>query len=72
MTPSSTWHVYPRNERNRQRRLHHLGILDTGREEAFDAIARRVGAALCAPIALISFVDGQRLWFKSHIGLEAG
>jgi diguanylate cyclase (GGDEF)-like protein len=61
----------PSNEAQRLKALHAYGILDSAAEQAFDDLARI--AALCCdmPIALISLVDRDRQWFKSHIGLDA-
>ncbi len=45
-------------------------ILDTASEIAFDDLTA-LAAHICAtPIALISFVDENRLWFKSEIGFQ--
>ncbi|MBW3622975.1 MAG: PAS domain S-box protein [Armatimonadetes bacterium] len=50
--------------------LQQYRILHTPQEKAFDDITR-LAAFLCdAPIALVSFVDGDRFWFKSKVGLE--
>lgn len=48
-------------------------ILDTPPEEAFDRITALAADLFTAPIAIISFFDRQRqrLWFKSHHGLDA-
>lgn len=47
-----------------------LAILDTPPEDTFDALAR-VAAAVCdMPIAIVSLLDGDRLWFKAATGLE--
>jgi signal transduction histidine kinase len=47
-------------------------ILDTEQDEAFDQFTR-LAARLCAcPMALISFVDRERVWLKSAIGLVRG
>lgn len=45
-------------------------IMDTGSEEAFDELARLAAYICKTPIALISFVDENREWFKSIVGLE--
>lgn len=51
--------------------LREYGILDTPPEPAFDDIAA-LAARLCgAPIALISFVDEDRQWFKALVGVTA-
>jgi two-component sensor histidine kinase len=51
--------------------LKHYEILDTPPEAAFDHITAFAADLFKAPIAIISFLDGNRLWFKSHHGLEA-
>lgn len=45
-------------------------ILDSPPEVAFDRIAALAADIFSAPIALISFRDRNRLWFKSHHGFE--
>jgi signal transduction histidine kinase len=46
-------------------------VLDTDREEVFDEIAD-LAAAICeAPMALITFVDDDRVWLKSKVGISA-
>ena len=44
-------------------------ILDTPPEEEFDDITRLVARICDAPIAVINFIDRDRQWFKSEIGL---
>jgi two-component sensor histidine kinase len=44
-------------------------ILDTPPEPAFDRFAALAAGLFNAPIALIGFRDGDRLWFKAHHGL---
>lgn len=51
--------------------LHATGILDTPPEERFDRITRLAQRMFGAPIALVSLVDRDRLWFKSRCGLSA-
>ncbi len=46
-------------------------ILDTPPEPAFDDLTRLAGEICGTPIALISLLDEQRYWFKSHLGLDA-
>ncbi|MBC7988023.1 MAG: PAS domain S-box protein, partial [Luteimonas sp.] len=56
-------------DRSRVALLRAYGILDTPPEIEFDRIAR-LAAGICAtPIALISLVDGERVWFKSAHGV---
>ncbi|MEO7326695.1 MAG: GAF domain-containing sensor histidine kinase [Dokdonella sp.] len=59
----------PVNEPARLAALRSYGILDTGFEGAFDDIAK-IAAYVCrAPIAVVNFIDAERQWFKSEIGL---
>ncbi|MEM7476555.1 MAG: response regulator [Planctomycetota bacterium] len=59
------------NEQERLAALHKYGILDTGSDEFFDRITRITARTLNLPIAVISLVDRDRIWFKSAFGLEA-
>ncbi|MDF3035870.1 MAG: two-component hybrid sensor & regulator [Paucimonas sp.] len=45
-------------------------ILDTNREEIFDRIVEFAAKICETPIAIITFVDEQRQWFKASIGLD--
>jgi len=61
----------PNNEATRLRALHEYAILDTLGEAAYDDITK-LAAHICGmPIAVISLVDSDRQWFKSHFGLAA-
>lgn len=60
----------PADEEERLEAVRGLGLLDTETEERFDRHARIAAAALDAPIALITLVDRDRQWFKSHLGFE--
>lgn len=57
-------------DRQRLAALYRYGILDTPEEEAFDRITNLAARLLDAPIALTTFVDEDRQWFKSCIGME--
>src|ERR1700755_1996361 len=59
------------NEADRLAALKRYEILDTLPEAAFDHITALAAELFKAPIAIISFLDGNRLWFKSHHGLDA-
>lgn len=59
------------NESQRIQALQDLGILDTPPEERFDRLTRLARRVFDVPIALVSLVDTNRQWFKSHDGLEA-
>jgi signal transduction histidine kinase len=58
------------NEEERLGALRRYGVLDTPASRTFDRIAARAARLCSAPIALISFVDENRVWFKSHHGIE--
>lgn len=50
--------------------LARFDILDAGPDEAFDSITRAAAAACDVPIALLTFVESDRIWFKSRFGLS--
>jgi diguanylate cyclase (GGDEF)-like protein/PAS domain S-box-containing protein len=57
-------------EAQRLQVLGRLAVLDTEPEQAFDELTQ-LAAQLCGtPMALVSLVDRDRQWFKSHLGLE--
>ena len=61
----------PLNEAERLAALREYRILDTPPEPAFDDLAR-LTARLCeSPIAIISFVDQDRIWLKAAVGIDA-
>ena len=45
-------------------------VLDTPPESVFDNITRLAAAIFRTPIALVSLIDKERQWFKSHFGLD--
>src|SRR4029079_14599664 len=49
--------------------LHAYGILDTPREDEFDAIVKVVSTICGTPISIINLIDRERQWFKAEIGL---
>lgn len=57
------------DEDARQRALDALGILDTPREERFDRIARLAQELFDVPMVGVTFIDRDRQWRKSEIGL---
>lgn len=59
----------PANEADRLVALESLELLDTASESDYDNITR-LAAAICGTrISLISLIDKDRQWFKSHHGL---
>src|SRR5215472_14706063 len=63
--------VLPHNEAERLDALRRYKILDTPPEAAFDQIARMAANFFRVPMAGISLVDADRVWFKSRIGIDA-
>ncbi|MFY1045981.1 ATP-binding protein [Chryseobacterium sp. GP-SGM7] len=59
------------DEQNRLKALYSYDILDTATEKDFDELTELAAAICDTPISLISFVDKDRQWFKSHYGLDA-
>jgi len=51
--------------------LRHYEILDTPPEAPFERITALAANLFNVPIAIIGFLDRDRLWFKSHRGLPA-
>jgi len=60
----------PQNELPRLESLRNFRILGTSCEQEFDDIARLAAVVCDAPVAVITFIDEQKVWFKAKIGLE--
>jgi diguanylate cyclase (GGDEF)-like protein len=60
----------PDNEKERLAALRILGVLDSTAEQSFDDLTLLAATVCDTPVSLVSFVDEQRQWFKSHRGLE--
>src|ERR671912_2185411 len=58
------------NEEERLAAIQKYGILDTEFEIEYDDIVKLASQLCDTPIALITFVDRDRQWFKAKIGLE--
>jgi formate hydrogenlyase transcriptional activator len=61
----------PDNEAERLNALRRYQILDTPPEPAFDRIAEMAANFFHVPMAGVSLVDEDRIWFKSRLGIEA-
>ncbi|MDR3377350.1 MAG: PAS domain S-box protein [Verrucomicrobiae bacterium] len=59
----------PANEPQRLEALRAYRILDTPPEAAFDDLARLAAQVCGMPLAAISLLDGDRVWFKARVGI---
>ncbi len=60
----------PSSEPERLAALWALGILDTEPEARFDRYTEVVCSTFDVPMALVTLIDAERQWFKSHHGLD--
>lgn len=60
----------PPDEEIRLQELHSYDILGTHRDKAFDDLTSVAAALFDVPIAYISFIDKDRQWMKSTIGID--
>jgi two-component sensor histidine kinase len=60
----------PDNEVQRLKAIRRYDVLDTPPDGAFERITAMVARRFQVPIAIISIVDKDRIWFKSHYGLD--
>ncbi|KQO24616.1 sensor domain-containing diguanylate cyclase [Acidovorax sp. Leaf78] len=57
------------DDATRLQALQRYAILDTPMEPAYDELADMAGHICAAPVALVSFLDRERQWFKAAMGL---
>ena len=62
--------IIPENETQRMAAVKRYDILDTPPDGAFDRITTIAARRFDVPISIISIVDHDRIWFKSHHGLD--
>lgn len=60
----------PENEAARLEALHQYKIIETPPEEVFDDITRLAAHICDTPIALITLLDKDWLWFKARVGID--
>jgi two-component sensor histidine kinase len=63
--------IIPANEPQRMAAVKRYEILDTPADGSFDRITSIAARRFNVPISIISIVDNDRIWFKSHHGLDA-
>ena len=61
--------IIPKNDAERLKALYRYEILDTPPEGAFNRIASLAAKLFQVPIALISLVDNERVFFKANVGM---
>ncbi|MGN6743731.1 MAG: protein kinase domain-containing protein, partial [Amnibacterium sp.] len=59
------------NEEARLAALQRYDLLDTPPEGAFDRITSLASRVIGLPVSTVSIVDRDRIWFKSHHGIDA-
>lgn len=57
-------------EANRLAAVRRYDILDTPPDGSFDRITALAADLFSVPISIVSLVDHDRIWFKSHHGVE--
>ncbi|HVL53489.1 MAG TPA: ATP-binding protein [Vitreimonas sp.] len=60
----------PPDEAERLKAVRRYDILDTPPDGAFDRITSLAARVFDVPIAIVSIVDHDRIWFKSHHGVD--
>jgi signal transduction histidine kinase len=58
----------PENEEHRVKAVRSYEIFDTEEDEDYDALTSLASMICQIPVALITFIDDKRQWFKSHHG----
>lgn len=62
--------IIPDNEQERLAAVRRYEILDTPPDGTFDRITALASEIFDVPIALVTIVDEDRIWFKSRCGLD--
>lgn len=67
---ASNTSIIPSNDSLRLKALKRYQILDTPADGSFDRIVKIVSRVFNMPIALVTLVDKDRIWFKAKAGLD--
>jgi hypothetical protein len=62
--------LLPENEQERLEAVRRYDVLDTPPDGAFDRVTALAARHFGVPIAIVSIVDSDRIWFKSRHGVE--
>jgi GAF domain-containing protein len=62
--------IIPLNDKDRVQALHRYEILDTPKDGTFDKVTALATRIFNVPIAIVSLVDTDRIWFKSQFGVD--
>ena len=62
--------LIPDNEAQRMDAVRRYELLDTPPDGAFDRVTALAARVFGVPVAIVSVVDTDRIWFKSHYGID--
>lgn len=62
--------LIPENESERLEAVRRYDVLDTPPDGAFDRITALAARLFDVPVSIVSIVDHDRIWFKSHHGID--
>lgn len=62
--------LIPDNEEQRLAAVQRYDVLDSPRDGAFERITRLAARHFDVPVSIVSIVDSDRIWFKSHHGID--
>jgi hypothetical protein len=58
------------DEGKREEALKRLQIIDSGSEVTFNNLVKLATELINVPIALVTFIEKERLWCKAKVGLD--
>lgn len=62
--------LIPANEEQRMAAVRRYDVLDTPPDGAFDRVTKLAARHFNVPVSIVSIVDTDRIWFKSHHGMD--